>query len=169
MAEFTREQELLMRLRDERCDGNAAELARRLSKDATYVNRLLYPIGKKGRKGIGLEVMRAASEAFELSPGYWDGAASPEPEREIASESVFEALTEPERELLADFRILPDDDQAELRAEVQRRALKARAYIQKVFRSFPTTEAQAPTEEEKRIAEKLLAGHPVMKKPKRVA
>lgn len=72
--EFTREQELLKRLRDEQCGGNAAELARRLKKDATYINRLLYPAGKKGRKGIGLELMRAATQAFKLSPGYWEGA-----------------------------------------------------------------------------------------------
>lgn len=63
-----------MRIRDERCGGNAAELARRIKKDATYVNRLFYPVGKRGGKGVGLEIMAACNEAFSLPPGYWDGA-----------------------------------------------------------------------------------------------
>lgn len=75
--QFSREQVLLIQLRDERCGGNAAELARKIKKDPTYVNRLLYPIGKRGRKGIGLEVMRAASVAFSLPPGFWEGADAP--------------------------------------------------------------------------------------------
>lgn len=64
----------LARIRDERCGGNAAELARRIKKDPTYVNRLFYPPDKKGAKGIGLEIMSACTEAFGLPPGYWDGA-----------------------------------------------------------------------------------------------
>jgi phage repressor protein C with HTH and peptisase S24 domain len=73
MSEFTQHQLLLMRIRDERCDGNAAELARKVKKDSTYIHRLFYPPGKKGAKGIGLEIMAACTEAFDLHPGYWDG------------------------------------------------------------------------------------------------
>lgn len=75
MPEFTNHQLLLMRLRDELCDKSAAELARKIGKDATYVSRLFYPIGKKGRKGVGLEIMSACTTAFSLKPGYWDGAS----------------------------------------------------------------------------------------------
>lgn len=81
MEEFTPAQRLLMKIRDERCKGNAAELARRIKKDPTYVNRLFYPAGKKGAKGVGLEIMRACTVAFDLPPGYWEGAdAVPTPQ-----------------------------------------------------------------------------------------
>lgn len=73
MPEFTNHQMLLMRLRDEQCHGKAAELARMIGKDATYVSRLFYPIGKKGGKGVGLEIMSACTKAFKLQPGYWEG------------------------------------------------------------------------------------------------
>jgi hypothetical protein len=75
MNKFTQPQLLLMRLRDERCHGNAAELARQIGKDATYVSRLFYPPGKKGGKGVGLEIMQACTKAFELQPGFWEGAS----------------------------------------------------------------------------------------------
>lgn len=73
MPDYTAHQKLLMRLRDERCGGNAAELARKIEKDATYVHRLFYPSGKKGGKGVGLEIMQACTKAFKLPPGYWEG------------------------------------------------------------------------------------------------
>jgi phage repressor protein C with HTH and peptisase S24 domain len=68
---LTNEQLLLMEVRDKLCGGNAAELARRIGKDATYVNRLFYPAGKAGRKGIGLGIMRAVIDAFDLPAGFW--------------------------------------------------------------------------------------------------
>jgi hypothetical protein len=68
MPEFTPHQLLLMRIRDELCGGNAAQLVRSIKKDQTYVNRLFYPIGKKGGKGVGLEIMAACTEAFKLHP-----------------------------------------------------------------------------------------------------
>lgn len=113
--EFTHEQRLLMRLRDERCNGNAAELARKLKKDATYVNRLLYPVGKKGRKGIGLEVMRAASEAFSLAPGYWEGA---DLEKPLPDTLTFLNLTADETRLIGLLRGLSPAH----RIEVERKA-----------------------------------------------
>lgn len=73
METYDRAQELLKAIRDEQCKGNAAELARRIDKDKTYVNRLFYPIGKKARKGIGPEIMKACTKAFGLPPGYWEG------------------------------------------------------------------------------------------------
>lgn len=115
---FTREQELLKKLRDDKCDGNAAELARQLKLDATYVNRLFYPIGKTGRKGIGLKVMRKASEVFKLPVGYWegaDGATSPPPTGAKKGDFV-EALTDEEREMLRHFRHLwPSDRKAKIK------------------------------------------------------
>ena len=70
-AQFTREQRLLMEVRDKLCGGNASSLAREIGRDPTYANRLFYPAGKAGRKGIGLRIMNAASRAFFLPSGFW--------------------------------------------------------------------------------------------------
>jgi SOS-response transcriptional repressor LexA len=70
--EMSRLQLLLGKIRDERCAGNSAALARAIDKDGSYVARLFYPEGKAGRKGIGLEIMQACSKAFSLAPGFWD-------------------------------------------------------------------------------------------------
>lgn len=83
MSDYTNHQLLLMKLRDDYCKKNAAELARRIGKDPTYVSRLFYPIGKKGGKGVGLEIMQACSKAFELAPGFWEGAANLPPSYQI--------------------------------------------------------------------------------------
>lgn len=69
---YSREQKLLALIRDRLCGGNMAELARRIGKDASYVARLFYPADKKGAKGIGVEIMRASTLAFDLPPGFWD-------------------------------------------------------------------------------------------------
>lgn len=82
-GEFTPHQLLLMELRDTFCDKNSAALARELNKDATYVNRLFYPKGKAGAKGIGLAIMKAANMAFFLPPGFWDREPPGLNEREI--------------------------------------------------------------------------------------
>lgn len=72
---ITNRQLLLMEIRDTLCGGNSAELARQIGKDATYVNRLFYPKDKAGHKGMGLEIMAAASRAFFLPAGFWDREA----------------------------------------------------------------------------------------------
>lgn len=82
-GEFTPHQLLLMELRDTFCEKNSAALARELNKDATYVNRLFYPKGKAGAKGIGLAIMKAANLAFFLPPGFWDREPPGLSEREI--------------------------------------------------------------------------------------
>lgn len=74
MFEHASLQLLLQQIRDRLCGGNAAELARRIKKDPTYVNRLFYPPGKAGAKRIGLEIMAACNDAFGLPRGFWEGA-----------------------------------------------------------------------------------------------
>ena len=54
------------------CNGNKAELSRRIKKDSTYVNRLFYPPGKAGAKGVGPDIMEACNKAFALPQGFWD-------------------------------------------------------------------------------------------------
>lgn len=70
--DYERLQELLLGVRRAFCGGVSADLARKISTDASYVNRLFYPRGKKGAKGIGPEVMRACREKFSLPNGFWD-------------------------------------------------------------------------------------------------
>lgn len=49
---------------------------------------------------------------------------------------MFDAITERESTLLFNFRSLTDDDQAELFAEIERRAIKTRAHVEKVLRDM---------------------------------
>lgn len=60
-----------MKIRDEKCAGKAAELARRIGKDPTYVTRMLYPEGKDGKKRIADEMIEAIESAF---PGWLQDA-----------------------------------------------------------------------------------------------
>ncbi|ELI8162585.1 S24 family peptidase [Yersinia sp. 2105 StPb PI] len=66
----------LLSLRDDHCDGNASELARRIGRDATYVARMLYPEGKPGRKRIGDDMMEIIEKSFNLPRGWMDGITS---------------------------------------------------------------------------------------------
>lgn len=70
----TNRQLLLARIRDDLCGGNAAELARKIDKNASYISRLFYPKGKPGGRGIGLEVIDACNEAFKglLPLNFWE-------------------------------------------------------------------------------------------------
>jgi hypothetical protein len=63
---------LLGRILELFCEGKKAELARRIAKDASYVNRLFYPAGKAGAKRIGPEIMEACASAFPLPLGFWE-------------------------------------------------------------------------------------------------
>lgn len=64
--------QLLDEIKSLRCKDNAAELARTIGKDASYVNRLLWDEEKKGAKGIGPEIMAACQKAFNLPRGFWE-------------------------------------------------------------------------------------------------
>lgn len=62
----------LIRLRDERCDGTAAVLARKIGVAPDYLSRMLYPVGKAGKKRIGDDLVIAIDKAFGLEPGQID-------------------------------------------------------------------------------------------------
>lgn len=74
MAEFTRQQQLLMYLRDTFCNGNATKLAKEIGKDASYVLRLFYPADKNGAKVIGPKITEACTAAFGLVRGFWESS-----------------------------------------------------------------------------------------------
>lgn len=66
----------LIELRDTRCGGNAAELARKIGRDPSYVTRMIYPEGKPGKKRIADDMMEVIERAFVLSRGWLDMEAA---------------------------------------------------------------------------------------------
>ncbi|SFK75041.1 hypothetical protein SAMN05216302_101457 [Nitrosomonas aestuarii] len=64
----------LIKLRDERCGGVNAEIARRIDRDQSYVNRMFYPEGKSQKKRIGDDIKEAIEKAFKLPVGWLDSA-----------------------------------------------------------------------------------------------
>lgn len=57
---------------DRHCGGRAATLADRIEASASYVSRMLYPEGKKGKKRIGEDVRDRIEDAFSLRRGSLD-------------------------------------------------------------------------------------------------
>ena len=66
-----RRQKLIM-LRDSKCGGVNAALAKAIDRDETYVNRLFYPTDKAGRKRLGDKLISVLIEKFNLPIGWFD-------------------------------------------------------------------------------------------------
>lgn len=67
----------LIKLRDERCNGKIAELARVIDRDPSYVSRMLYPEGKKAKKRISEQMVEVIETKFQLPQGYLDSPLTP--------------------------------------------------------------------------------------------
>lgn len=76
MDKYEIRRQRLQKIRDERCGGNASELARKIGRDATYVARMLYPQDKPGVKRIGHDMMEIIEKAFDLPKGWMEGEES---------------------------------------------------------------------------------------------
>ncbi|MGG5798138.1 LexA family protein [Edwardsiella tarda] len=63
----------LIKLRDEMCGGKAVDLARRISREPSYISRMLYPEGKKQKKRIADDMVEVIESAFNLPRGWMDG------------------------------------------------------------------------------------------------
>jgi hypothetical protein len=106
MDKFERRRLRLIRIKDELCNGNVAELARKLEKpEGTYVHRMLYPEGKAGKKNIGDEYIELVLEKFgidldELSPHNVKARASAEANEEM----FYQWISLEESRLITDFR-----------------------------------------------------------------
>ena len=59
--EFRRQQ--LIKIRDEKCDGKAVNVARKIGREPSYVSRMLYPEGKKGKKRIADDMVEIIEES----------------------------------------------------------------------------------------------------------
>jgi transcriptional regulator with XRE-family HTH domain len=56
----------------------------------------------------------------------------------------YDTLTDAERQILDDFRVLPDEDQIEIAGDIAHRAVKARAHIKKVLSGMGLAEQDIP-------------------------
>lgn len=75
-----------------------AAMAQAMDVDSSYFSRLLYPPGKKGRKNLGLDTMRACREAFHLSADWFDlplGTALPSGQQSIPAAAHIAATPAP--------------------------------------------------------------------------
>ncbi|MDE1714911.1 hypothetical protein PWG14_20700 (plasmid) [Chromobacterium amazonense] len=72
MDKFERRRLRLIELRDTRCHGRNADLARIIGRDASYVGRMLYPEGKAGKKRIAEDMIEIIETGFNLPKGWLD-------------------------------------------------------------------------------------------------
>lgn len=77
MDKYERRRQNLLRLKKERCNDVAAELAAKIERPANYVSRMLYPLDKKGRKRIAEDMVDLVEEKFQLPRGWMDGLVDP--------------------------------------------------------------------------------------------
>ena len=72
MDKFERRRLRLKELIDTKCDSVNAKLARKIGRDPSYVNRMLYPAGKAGKKRIADDMIEIIQDAFDLPHGWLD-------------------------------------------------------------------------------------------------
>lgn len=142
--------ERLRQLQAERKIPGPVEFGKLIGRKANQVSDLL-----SGRASFGEKVARSIEAAARLPDGWLDqttndeGAskverAAFEPQQPATIGDASDKLTTADLELLENFNALPDEDQIELRAEIEQRAAKAKAYIAKVFRTMDLPEANLP-------------------------
>ena len=73
MDKYEKRRLKLIDLINNECGEVNAELARRIGRDPSYVNRMLYPEGKKGKKRIADDMIEVIEKAFNLPRGWLDG------------------------------------------------------------------------------------------------
>ncbi len=73
MDKYEKRRLRLIRLRDEKCGGNAAKLARTIGREPSYVSRMLYEEGKKGKRRIADDMIEVIENAFSLPHGWMNG------------------------------------------------------------------------------------------------
>lgn len=58
------------------CGGKAVALAKKIDREPSYVSRMLYEDGKKGKKRIADDMVELIEQSFGLSRGWLDGDGS---------------------------------------------------------------------------------------------
>ncbi|WP_422096865.1 hypothetical protein [Variovorax sp.] len=112
--------------------GSQAKLATQTGKSAAQISQWLNA-SKDSKTGKPRAMDRNTAREFERAcgkPSGWMDQPIGAPSAVAANEpSVFEVLTQEERELLDDLRVLIDEERDEIRMLVAERARKARAYL----------------------------------------
>jgi hypothetical protein len=62
----------ILELRKRACGDVTARLAEKIGRTDSYVSRMLYEDGKEGKKRVGIKILNALEEAFNLCPGWFD-------------------------------------------------------------------------------------------------
>ncbi|WP_028715520.1 LexA family protein [Pantoea ananatis] len=73
MDKYEKRRQRLIQIRDEFCGGKAVEVARKIEREPSYVSRMLYEDGKKGKKRIADDMVEVIEKAFSLPRGWMDG------------------------------------------------------------------------------------------------
>ena len=112
------------------CKGNNAELARRLGKEPSYINRLLYPEGKKQKKNIGDEFMNEVIDEFNFPEDWWinDSIEEKETNDKLLQETIGRTrgtLTCAESERIKEFLSLPTQQQIDALENEKSKNLKS--------------------------------------------
>lgn len=109
MDKFERRRLRLIRIRDELCNENVADLARKLEKEASYVHRMLYPAGKKDKKNIGEDSVDAVLKKFGIDLDE-DIIRAGEPSIVKQRPARMQWVTDDESYLLSLYRSAEDDE-----------------------------------------------------------
>lgn len=73
MDKYEKRRQRLIQIRDEMCGGKAVNVARKISREPSYVSRMLYEEGKNGKKRIADDMVEIIEKSFDLPPGWMDG------------------------------------------------------------------------------------------------
>jgi len=115
MDKYEKRRLRLMELRDTKCVGVNAVLARKIERDPSYVNRMFYPEGKNGKKRIADDLIEAIEVAFKLPRGWLDFDSN---------KNVFETTNPTKQDLIQFILDLPDDQVDEESVAIVKYALK---------------------------------------------
>lgn len=117
MDKYEYRRQRLIRIRDEICGGKAVDIARRINREPSYVSRMLYPEGKKGKKRIADDMVELIESSFSLARGWMDGLN--EGEESPGYKPLNPELTNTERALIEMLRGLPENEVERVVKEVK--------------------------------------------------
>lgn len=82
MDKYEKRRQRLIQIRDEICGGKAADVARKIEREPSYVSRMLYEAGKNGKKRIADDMVEIIETAFNLPRGWMDAINEAPPHHE---------------------------------------------------------------------------------------
>jgi HTH-type transcriptional regulator, cell division transcriptional repressor len=125
MDKYEVRRQRLILLRDTKAKGKAANVAKAIERDASYVTRMLYPEGKKGKKRIADDMIELIEKSFSLPKGWLDRPITGDSDQ--GQEASIDEMTPRQRALLGLFDGLTESQQDEeiRRLEAQKQSNEA--------------------------------------------